>query len=93
MFESMGTESFAIRTQAEFLATGERARKRNVDTTNDLTPLELHVADLAAAGGTYAEIAAQLFLSPSTVEYHLRKVFRKRALTSRRQLKTALLTS
>ena len=90
MFTSMGTEAFAKRTQAELLATGERARKRNVETTNDLTPQELHVAELAAAGGTNAEIAAQLFLSPSTVEYHLRKVFRKLALSSRRQLSAAL---
>ena len=92
MFASMGAEAFARRAQTELLATGERARKRTVETSNDLTPQELHVAELAAAGGTNAEIAAQLFLSPSTVEYHLRKVFRKLALTSRRQLKGALPT-
>jgi DNA-binding CsgD family transcriptional regulator len=92
MFASMGAEAFAKRTQAELVATGERARKRNATTSNDLTPQETHVAELAAAGQTNAEIAAQLFLSPSTVEYHLRKVFRKLALTSRRQLKGALPT-
>jgi len=93
MFASMGAEAFAKRAQAELLATGERARKRNVETANDLTPQETQVAELAAAGATNAEIAAQLFLSQSTVEYHLRKVFRKLALTSRRQLKRALPTN
>jgi len=90
MFEAMGAEAFAGRSRGELLATGERARKRTVETLSDLTPQEAQVAELAAAGGTNAEIAAQLFLSPSTVEYHLRKVFRKLAITSRRQLKRAL---
>jgi DNA-binding NarL/FixJ family response regulator len=90
MFDTMGAEAFASRSRGELLATGERARKRNVETLSDLTPQEAHVAHLAAAGGTNAEIAAELFLSPSTVEYHLRKIFRKLAVTSRRQLKGAL---
>ena len=92
MFATMGAEAFAKRARDELLATGEHARKRTVETSSNLTPQEAHVAELAAAGGTNTEIAAQLFLSPSTVEYHLRKVFRKLAVTSRRQLKAALST-
>lgn len=90
MFSAMGAEAFAKRAGAELLATGEHARKRSVETLSDLTPQEAHVAKLAAAGGTNNEIAAELFLSPSTVEYHLRKVFRKLGVTSRRQLTRAL---
>jgi DNA-binding CsgD family transcriptional regulator len=73
----MGAEAFAKRAWDELLATGERARKRTVETSGDLTPQEAHVARLAAAGDTNAEIAAQLFIGTSAVEYHLRKVFRK----------------
>ena len=89
-FVTIGAEGFAERARNELLATGEHARKRTVETSNDLTPQEAHVARLAASGATNPEIAARLFVSASTVEYHLRKVFRKLAITSRRQLKHAL---
>jgi DNA-binding NarL/FixJ family response regulator len=67
-------------------ATGERARKRTVDTQNDLTPQEARISELVAQGASNPEIAAQLFISPSTVEYHLRKVFTKLGVRSRTQL-------
>ncbi|HXN39920.1 MAG TPA: LuxR C-terminal-related transcriptional regulator [Solirubrobacteraceae bacterium] len=86
MFTSMGTEAFAGRAERELLATGERARKRTVDTLDQLTPQEEQVARLAATGTTNREIAAQLFITQSTVEYHLRKAFRKLEVKSRTQL-------
>jgi DNA-binding CsgD family transcriptional regulator len=85
-FTSMGTEAFARRAERELLATGERARKRTVDTLDQLTPQEEQVARLAAKGATNREIAAQLFITQSTVEYHLRKAFRKLDVKSRTQL-------
>ncbi|WP_067685344.1 AAA family ATPase [Actinoplanes awajinensis] len=90
MFTRMGAAAFAERARVELLATGERARRRDEQATRDLTPQEKQVASLAAAGATNGEIAARLFLSTSTVEYHLTKVFRKLAITSRRRLATVL---
>ncbi len=86
LFSSMGVEAFAARAERELLATGERARKRTVDTLDQLTPQEEQVARLAAQGATNREIAAQLFITQSTVEYHLRKAFRKLDVKSRTQL-------
>jgi DNA-binding CsgD family transcriptional regulator len=85
-FTSMGTEAFARRAERELLATGERARKRTVDTLDQLTPQETQIARLAASGHTNREIAAQLFITQSTVEYHLSKAFRKLDVKSRTQL-------
>jgi DNA-binding CsgD family transcriptional regulator len=85
-FTKMGTDAFARRAERELRATGERARKRTVDTLDQLTPQETQVARLAADGHTNREIAAELFISSSTVEYHLRKAFRKLDVKSRTQL-------
>jgi DNA-binding CsgD family transcriptional regulator len=90
MFEAMGMQAFAERARRELLATGETVRRRTAGTHSDLTPQEAQIARLARAGLSNPEIAAQLFLSPRTVEYHLAKVFTKLDLTSRRQLRQAL---
>jgi DNA-binding CsgD family transcriptional regulator len=89
-FTGFGMEAFAERARVELEATGERARKRTVDTVDQLTPQEAQVARLAAQGNTNREIAAQLFISASTVEYHLRKAFRKLEVKSRTQLEGRL---
>ncbi|MFB7331010.1 LuxR C-terminal-related transcriptional regulator [Streptomyces adustus] len=89
-FESWGAVPFAERAKAELLATGETARKRTADTRFGLTPQERHVALLAASGLTNAEIAGQLFVTTSTVEFHMSRVFRKLGITSRRHIERSL---
>ena len=86
LFSDLGVEAFAERARLELQATGERARQRTVDTLDQLTPQETQVARLAAEGHTNREIAARLFITASTVEYHLRKAFRKLDVESRTQL-------
>jgi len=90
MFEAMGADGFAAQAFSELRATGERARPRTPDTEFDLTPQEAQVANLAAEGLTNSDIAAQLFISPGTVGYHLGKVFRKLGVASRTQLASRL---
>ena len=90
MFSSMGMHGFAERTRRELLATGEKVRKRSVDSFDELTPQEALIARFAAEGRTNTEIGTQLFISPRTVEWHLRKVFTKLAVTSRRDLRDVL---
>ena len=86
LLSGFGMEAFAERARVELEATGERARKRTTDALDELTPQEAQIARLAGQGGTNREIAAQLFISPSTVEYHLHKAFRKLGVKSRAQL-------
>jgi DNA-binding CsgD family transcriptional regulator len=90
MFGRFGAEAFAERACWELQATGETVRKRTVDTREALTVQEAQVARLAAEGHTNPEIGAQLFISPRTAEYHLRKVFSKLGISSRRQLRHCL---
>jgi len=90
MFTDMGMEAFADRVRHERLATGETVRRRKVDSSVELTPQEAQIAQLARAGLTNADIGAQLFLSPRTVEWHLKQVFGKLGISSRRGLHDAL---
>jgi DNA-binding CsgD family transcriptional regulator len=89
-FASMGAEAFAERARRELVATGEKLRKRSDETRDELTPQEEQIARLARDGLTNPEIAAQLFLSTRTVEYHLHKVFAKLGISSRVALHSAL---
>jgi ATP/maltotriose-dependent transcriptional regulator MalT len=90
MFVAIGMEAFAERTRRELVATGETVRKRSPDTREDLTPQEEQIARLAREGLSNPEIGAQLFLSSRTVEWHLRKVYGKLHISSRRELRAAL---
>ena len=90
MLADMANEAYAERARRELLATGETVRKRTVETLDELTPQEVQIARLAADGLTNQEIGAQLFLSPRTVEWHLRKVFGKVGVKSRKELRSAL---
>jgi DNA-binding CsgD family transcriptional regulator len=89
-FTGIGADGLANRAERELLATGEHARKRTIETRDQLTPQEQQISRLVAQGQTNREIAAQLFISPNTVEYHLRKVFRKLGVKSRTQLASRL---
>ena len=86
VFEQLGAAAWAHRARVELRASGESARKRDPSTIDELTPQELQVARFVAEGLSNKEVAAQLFLSPRTIEYHLRHVFTKLGITSRTQL-------
>src|SRR5206468_3537544 len=92
MFVAIEMEAFAERARRELLATGERVRKRTAETRGDLTPQEAQIAQLARDGHSNPEIGAQLFLSTRTIEWHLRKVFTKLEISSRKELDAALRT-
>jgi DNA-binding CsgD family transcriptional regulator len=90
MFTAMGIRGFAERARRELKATGETVRKRSVESLEELTPQEAHIAQLASDGRTNTEIGTQLFISARTVEWHLRKVFTKLGIASRKELSDAL---
>jgi DNA-binding CsgD family transcriptional regulator len=93
IFDRLGAAPWSALTRAELAATGETARRRDASTVDELTPQELHIAQLLAEGKTTREAAAALFLSPKTIEYHLRSIYRKLGVKSRRELTTALASS
>ena len=90
MLAGLGMEAFAERARQELQATGEKVRKRTLETRDDLTAQERQIARLAGDGLSNPEIGARLFLSPRTVEWHLRNVFTKLGIRSRRELAKAL---
>ena len=90
MLAAMGIAAFADRARRELLATGETVRKRTVETRDELTSQEVHIARLAGDGQTNPQIGAQLFISSRTVEWHLRKVFTKLGINSRKELSKVL---
>jgi DNA-binding CsgD family transcriptional regulator len=89
-FTAIGVDGFAERAQRELLATGETVRKRSVEAFDELTPQEAEISRLAGAGYTNPEIGLTMFISNRTVEWHLRKVFTKLGISSRRQLRQLL---
>jgi DNA-binding CsgD family transcriptional regulator len=91
LLDTIGMEAFAERARGELMATGEKVRKRRDDTRDHLTPQEEQIARLARDGLSNQEIGTKLFLSPRTVEWHLRKMFTKLRVDSRRQLRAKLL--
>jgi len=90
LFVAIGADGFAERARHELLATGATVRKRRDDTRGELTPHEEHIARLAIAGRTNPEIGAELFISPRTVEWHLKNVFTKLGIASRKELREAM---
>jgi DNA-binding CsgD family transcriptional regulator len=93
LFAAMGAEAFAERARHELATTGDRVRRREVDGPTELTTQEEHIARLARDGHTNPEIAATLFLSTRTIEWHLRKIFGKLGISSRKELDHALSSS
>jgi DNA-binding CsgD family transcriptional regulator len=90
LFTAIGADAFAERARGELLITGEKVHKRDADRPSELTAQEEQIARLARDGRTNPEIAAALFISSRTVEWHLRKVFSKLGITSRKGLADAL---
>jgi DNA-binding CsgD family transcriptional regulator len=90
VFATMGADGFAERARRELLATGEKMRKRRDDTRDELTPQEKQIATLARDGRTNPEIGAELYISPRTVEWHLRKIYTKLGVSSRKGLRRTL---
>jgi DNA-binding NarL/FixJ family response regulator len=90
LFVTIGMEAFADRARRELVATGEKVRKRGPEARDELTPQEAQITQLARDGLSNPEIGAMLYLSPRTVEWHLRKVFAKLGIKSRGDLRSAL---
>jgi DNA-binding CsgD family transcriptional regulator len=86
LFRQVGAPPWEERAEAELRATGEKARRRDPSTLDELTPQELQIAGLVATGMTNRQVAEQLYLSPRTIDYHLRKVFSKLGIASRTEL-------
>jgi DNA-binding CsgD family transcriptional regulator len=93
LFTTIGMKAFAERARIELLATGEKVRQRTVETRDELTAQERQISSLAREGLSNAEIGARLFISPRTVEWHLRKAYAKLGIRSRHELSQALRSS